>query len=64
MTQLTALQVVFAATVAVVVVAIGLVVSGVAVLLGAGWALITAGSLLGVAVIGCAAVLVRGGDGT
>lgn len=42
------LQAVFTATAAVVVVAIGLVVAGVAVLAGAGWALIAAGGLLGV----------------
>lgn len=41
------LQAVFTATAAVVVVAIGLVVAGVAVLAGAGWALIAAGVLLG-----------------
>jgi len=55
----TALQVVLAATVAVVVVAIGLVVSGVAVLWGAGWALISAGVLLGLGAVVTAGVLLR-----
>lgn len=57
----TALQVVFAATVAVVVVAIGLVVSGVAVLAGTGWALVTAGILLAVTAVVAAVVLLRDG---
>lgn len=43
-----AVRMVFAATLVVVVVAIGLVVAGVAVLAGAGWALIAAGVLLAV----------------
>lgn len=52
------LQAVFTATAAVVVVAIGLVVAGVAVLAGAGWALITAGGLLGAAAaVGCRVLL-------
>ncbi len=42
------MRMVFAATLVVVVVAIGLVVAGVAVLAGAGWALIAAGVLLAV----------------
>lgn len=44
---MTAPQVVFAATAVVVVVAMSLVVAGVAVLAGAGWALVSAGTLLG-----------------
>ncbi len=58
---MTALQVVFAATVAVVVVAIGLVVSGIAVLAGLGWALITGGVLLAVAAVSTSVVLLRDG---
>ncbi|MGV0785119.1 hypothetical protein [Mycolicibacterium sp. XJ775] len=45
------LQAVFTATAAVVVVAIGLVVAGVAVLVGLGWALIAAGALTGSAAV-------------
>lgn len=52
------LQAVFTATAAVVVVAIGLVVAGVAVLAGLGWALIAAGILSGsAAVVGCRVLL-------
>jgi hypothetical protein len=43
----TAVQAVCTATAASVVVAIALVVAGVALLAGVGWALITAGALLG-----------------
>lgn len=46
---MTAIQAVFTATVVVVAVAIGLVVAGVAVLAGAGWALVTSGVLVGLA---------------
>ncbi len=58
---MTALQVVFAATVAVVVVAIGLMVSGVAILAGSGWAFVTAGALLAVAAVAAGVVLLRDG---
>lgn len=56
---MTAIQAVFTATVAVVVVAIGLVVAGTAVLLGLGWSLVVAGALLGPSAIAAAAVLLR-----
>ncbi|MDO3206614.1 hypothetical protein [Mycobacteroides abscessus] len=56
---MTAIQAVCAATVAVVSVAIGLVVAGVAVLAGPGWALVTAGVLLAFSSIGGAVVLLR-----
>ena len=58
---MTASQIVFTATVAVVAVAVGLVVAGVSVLFGAGWALIAAGGLLGVSAVGSAWVLLREG---
>ncbi|PVA66207.1 hypothetical protein [Mycobacteroides abscessus] len=58
---MTALQIVFAATVAVVVVAIGLVVSGVAILAGLGWALVGGGVLLAVTAVTVAVVLLRDG---
>lgn len=55
---MTAIQAVFTATVAVVAVAIGLVVAGIAVLAGVGWALVAAGGLLGPTAVGaCWAVL-------
>lgn len=58
---MTAIQAVFTATVAVVAVAIGLVVAGVAILTNSGWALVAAGALLGPAAIGaCWAVLREG----
>jgi len=56
-------RIVFVVAVACVVVAIGLVVSGVSVLFGAGWALVTAGVLLGLSAVGGAVVLLRD-DGT
>ena len=52
-------QVVLTATVAVVAVAIGLVVAGVAVLAGLGWALITGGVFVGPTALGVGAVLLR-----
>jgi hypothetical protein len=51
---------VFTATVAVVAVAIGLVVAGVGILFGAGWALIAAGALVGPTVVAAAVALLRG----
>ena len=59
---MTATQAVFTATTAVVVVAIALVVAGVAVLAGLGWSLVVAGSLLGVAALSAAVVLLRDSD--
>lgn len=59
---MTAPQAVFTATTAVVVVAIAAVTSGVALLAGVGWALITAGGLSGLCAVGAAVVLLR--DGT
>lgn len=56
---MTALQIVFAATVAVVAVAVALVVSGVAILAGLGWAMICAGVLLTVTAVTTAVVLLR-----
>lgn len=58
---MTASQFVFTATVAVVAVAVGLVVAGVAVLFGAGWSLVSAGGLLGVSAVGAGWVLLREG---
>lgn len=58
---MTAIQAVFTATVAVVVVAIGLVVAGVAILCGLGWALIAAGALTGPAAVGAGVALLREG---
>jgi hypothetical protein len=55
----TAIQAVFTATVAVVAVAIGLVVAGVAVLAGPAWALVAAGGLLGPAAIGAGWAVLR-----
>lgn len=60
---MTATQAVFTATTAVVVVAIGLVVAGVAVLAGLGWALVVAGSLTGPAAVLAAVVLLRDNGG-
>lgn len=59
---MTAIQVVFTATVAVVAVSISLVVAGVAVLAGAGWALVCAGGLLAPTAVGAAAALLRDGQ--
>lgn len=58
---MTAIQAVFTATVAVVVVAIGLVVAGVAVLYGPGWALVVAGALTGPTAVGAGVALLREG---
>jgi len=58
---MTASQIVFTATVAVVAVAVGLTVAGVAVLFGAGWSLVAAGCLLGVSAVGAGWVLLREG---
>lgn len=57
------LQAVFTATAAVVVVAIGLVVAGVVALAGLGWALVTAGCLLGASAVAAYRVLLHD-DGT
>ena len=54
---MTATQAVFTATTAVVVVAIGLVVAGVAILAGLGWSLVTSGCLLGSAAVALAVAL-------
>lgn len=56
---MTATQAVFTAATAVVVVAIGLVVAGVAILAGLGWALVAAGALTGTAAVAAAVVLLR-----
>ena len=56
---MTATQAVFTATTAVVTVAIGLVVAGVALLAGLGWALVAAGSLTGAAAVVVAVALLR-----
>lgn len=56
---MTALRMVFAATLVVVAVAIGLVVAGVAVLAGVGWALVTGGVLLAVTAVATCVVLLR-----
>lgn len=58
---MTAIRVVFTATVAVVGVSIALVVVGVGLLAGLPWALIAAGGLLGTASVAGAAVLLRDG---
>lgn len=56
---MTATQAVFTAATAVVVVAIGLVVAGVAILAGLGWALVAAGVLTGPAAVAAAVALLR-----
>ena len=56
---MSAAQIVFAATAATVVVAIVLICAGVAVLAGHGWALVTAGALLGPTATGAAVALLR-----
>lgn len=58
---MTAAQIVFAATAAAVAVAIVLICTGVAMLAGNGWALVTAGTLIGLAAVGAAVVLLRDG---
>lgn len=57
-----AAQIVFAVAAAAVVAAIALVCAGVAVLAGAGWALITAGALIGPSAVAAAVVLLRDGQ--
>lgn len=58
---MTAIRAVFAAVVVLVVVSIGLVVAGVAILAGPGWALVASGALTGpAAVAGGWAVLREG----
>jgi len=61
---MTAPQIVFTSTAVAVLVAIALVCAGVALLAGAGWALIAAGSLVGPCSVGAAAALLREGGGT
>ena len=58
---MTAIQAVFSATAAAVVVAIALVCVGVAILAGLGWALIDAGALVGPSAVGAAAALLHNG---
>jgi hypothetical protein len=55
----TAIQAVFSATAAAVVVAIALVCVGVAMLAGLGWALITAGALIGPCAVALAVALLH-----
>jgi len=55
---------VFTVAAAAVAVAIALVVAGVAVLAGSGWALVAAGALVGPCAVGAAAVLLRDGGET
>lgn len=56
---MSAAQIVFAATAAAVVVAIVLICTGVAMLAGHGWALVTAGTLIGLTAVSAAVVLLR-----
>lgn len=58
---MTAPQIVFTSTAVAVLVAIALVCAGVALLAGAGWALIAAGSLVGPCSVGAAVALLREG---
>jgi len=58
----TAIQAVFAAIIATVVVGAACVVAGVAVLFGGGWALVTAGVLAVMSGAGVGVVLFREGD--
>ena len=60
---MTAAQIVFAATAAAVLVAIALICAGVALLAGTGWALVTAGALVGPCAVGAAVVLLRDSQG-
>lgn len=53
------LRIAVAVAVALVVLSIGLVVAGVAVLAGVGWALVVAGGLVGAATAGAAWLLLR-----
>ncbi|GFG83380.1 hypothetical protein [Mycolicibacter algericus] len=52
-------RIVVVVAIALVALSIGLVVAGVAVLAGAGWALVAAGGLLGGSTVGAAWVLLR-----
>lgn len=61
---MTAPQIVFTAAACAVVVAVGLMVAGVAVLAGLGWALLAAGALIAVCAVGGAAVLLADGGPT
>lgn len=61
---MTAPQIVVTAAAVAVVVAVGLMVAGVAVLAGLGWALLTAGALIAVCAVGGAAVLLADGGPT
>lgn len=54
----------FTVAAAAVAVSIALVVAGVAVLAGPGWALVAAGALVGPCTVGAAAVLLRDGGET
>lgn len=56
---MTAPQLVFASAAVAVVVAVGLVVAGVAMLAGAGWALVAAGGLGGPSAVAGAVALLR-----
>jgi len=59
-----AAQLVFAATAAAVAVSIALVTAGVALLAGAGWSMITGGTLIGSSAVMAAVVLLRDGGTT
>lgn len=59
---MTAIQAVFTAIIATIVVGAGLVVAGVAVLFGAGWAFVTAGLLTAASGTGVGVALLREGD--
>ena len=61
---MTAPQAVFTVAAAAVAVSIALVVAGVAVLAGSGWALVAAGVLVGPCTVGAAVVLLRDGGPT
>ena len=61
---MSAAQLVFAATAAAVVVSIALVTAGVALLAGAGWSMITGGTLIGSSAVMAAVVLLRDGGTT
>lgn len=61
---MTAPQAVFTVAAAAVAVSIALVVAGVAVLAGPGWALVAAGALVGPCTVVAAAVLLRDGGET
>lgn len=61
---MTAPQAVFAVAAAAVAVSVALVVAGVALLAGSGWALVAAGALVGPCTVGAAVVLLRDGGPT